>query len=153
MRALSLTAVLVGGVVDVVATNVVSIPVFAVAAVRAGVTGGAQPEVTRAVLATYQASPGLWLAGLLLGCACSVFAGWLAARIARRGEILNGALASWLCVGLGIYGLARGHLTVPAWQATLEFALSPALGALGGWLRLLQTRTPAEPPAGTPALS
>lgn len=65
----------------------------------------------------------------------------MSARVARHDEVLNGALASTLCVGLGIYAVVNG--TGRLWLDVLYLPLSPALAALGGYLRSLQT-----PPAG-----
>lgn len=61
----------------------------------------------------------------------------MSARVARHDEVLNGALASTLCVGLGIYAVVNG--TGRLWLDVLYLPLSPALAALGGYLRSLQT--------------
>ena len=34
--------------------------------------------------------------------------GYVSARIAARDEVLNGALASILCIGFGIYAVVKG---------------------------------------------
>ncbi|MCG2641381.1 hypothetical protein ACFPFP_18750 [Bradyrhizobium sp. GCM10023182] len=74
-----------------------------------------------------------------LGGLCSVLGGYVSARIARHDEVLNGALASILCVGLGIYAAARG--TGHLWLDILYLPLGPALAALGGYLRSRQAAT------------
>ena len=82
-----------------------------------------------------------------------VLGGYLAARVAKRGEVLNGALSAYFCVGLGIYGMAVGQAAVPVWQHLVSFVASPALGALGGYLRLRQTSRPEDPPLASPVLA
>jgi hypothetical protein len=59
----------------------------------------------------------------------------VAARMAKRSYLLNGALSAYLCVGSSIYALVTGHGgTIPLWQHIAFLPLSPALGALGGWI-------------------
>ena len=41
----------------------------------------------------------------LVGAACSVLGGYVAARIAKRDEILNTAVSSFLCVGMELYAM------------------------------------------------
>jgi hypothetical protein len=53
-------------------------------------------------------------------------------RIAKHDEVPNGALSSILCVGFGVYAVANG--TGHLWLHLLYLHLSPALGALGGYL-------------------
>ena len=151
MRRLSAKGIVLGGFTDIVATNVVAIPLMAVAAARASVASLPAAEQTAAMLAAMRASPGLQVASWVLGGACNVLGGYVAARLARRGEVLNGALSAWLCVTLGLYGMASDMGAIPLWQHLAGFVLSPALGALGGYLRLRRADRPAEPPFTAPA--
>ena len=134
MRAFSWMGVLLGGIVDIVATNVVAFPLAIVAAVGANLSGVPASERGKALVAVMQASPGIRISGLVLGALCSVLGGYVAARLAKRGELLNGALSAYLCVGLGIYSMLPGHSTLPAWQHLASFVASPLLGAYGGYL-------------------
>jgi hypothetical protein len=70
---------------------------------------------------------------------CSVLGGYVAARIAKRGELLNGALSAYLCIGVGVYGMIAGHSAIPLWQHLVAFVGSPILGALGGYLWMRQS--------------
>lgn len=76
-------------------------------------------------------------ASSVLGGLCSVLGGYFSARIAKHDEVLNGALASILCVGFGVYAVASG--TGRLWLDVLYLPLSPALAALGGYLQSRQT--------------
>lgn len=86
------------------------------------------------------ANPILYASQLFIGFARSILGGYVAARIAGREELLNGAL-SWLCISFGVYGFFAGS----AHDAALEiggFIASPAAGLLGGYVR--QKQTPRE---------
>jgi hypothetical protein len=64
--------------------------------------------------------------------------GYISARIAKHDEILNGALAAWLCVGSGIYGMITQFSSGSRWEHLAALIFSPLLAALGGYLRLRQ---------------
>lgn len=146
MRTVSLKGVLLGGVADIVATNIAAFPIMVVAAARANVAALPKAEQTKAILAVMQASQWLQLSGWVFGGLCSILGGYVAARLARRGEVLNGALSAYLCLASGIYAWISGSPPIPAWQHVAAFLVSPALGAVGGYLRLRQTRPTDEPP-------
>ena len=76
----------------------------------------------------------LFLYSFVSGSFWSIFGGYLAARIAKRSELLNGALASCLCVGTGLYSLGAGHSAFPLWLQLLPLVTSPALALFGGYL-------------------
>ena len=67
----------------------------------------------------------------------ALLAGYSAARIAKRGERINGTLSSWVIVVNSIASLLQGHLIA---GPILWFILGPLIGYLGGCLRLRQTK-------------
>jgi hypothetical protein len=134
MRAFSWKGILLGGITDIFATGIVAFPLAIVAAVRTNFAGVPASELGKALVAAVQASPGLRIAYLVLVAMCSVLGGYVAAREAKRGELLNGALSAFLCVGLGINSMLGGHSTIPLWQHLASFVASPLLGAYGGYL-------------------
>ena len=149
MSRVSLKGVVVGGVVDIVATNLVALPVLVVAAAQANVAQLPKEEQGRAMLAAVNASPALFAVQLLLGSLCSVLGGYVAGRIAKRSEALNGALSAFLCVGFGVYALiSRSDSIGPLGHAAF-LVLSPVLGAAGGVLgaRRNSRKAAAAPPA------
>jgi hypothetical protein len=79
----------------------------------------------------------LLVTGMVAGSLCSVIGGYVAARIARREPLLNGALSAWLCLPLGVYAMFAGSDALPLWVHLLLLPMSPVLGAVGGlvWLR------------------
>lgn len=66
--------------------------------------------------------------------------GFFAAVIAKRREVLHGALSAMLYVTMVIYGLAAGFAPEAASRNLLGILLAPLAGALGGWLRLRRRR-------------
>ena len=138
MKHLSLIGIFVGGVADIVATNILAFPIAIVAAMNSNLIAVPKEQQARALMDTMQHTPSLYIAGFLLGAICSIFGGYLAALIAKRGWIVNGALSAWACVAFGVYGMAKGVDPSSPTTHLFFFLLSPALGALGGYLRLRQ---------------
>lgn len=136
MKQVSFKGVAIGNVVDIVSSNLVAIPVMILVLASASETSlpdhgaGSAAEVLKA-------SSVFLAASTVLGGLCSVLGGYVSARIAKHDEVLNGTLASILCVGLGVYALVNG--TSRFWLHVLYLLLSPALAALGGYLRSRQT--------------
>ena len=135
MARLSIKAALVGSVTDILSTNLLMIPLILYVIAHAP----AQDEaVKRAVLVAIQTNPVYLAISMLVGSFCSVLGGYVAARIAKHDELLNGAASSFLCVLSGLYGIAFGDSHFPLWAEVLDIPTSVALAGLGGWIRLRQ---------------
>jgi len=130
----SAKGVLVGGILDVGATYALSIPLMAAIMIRLNLTGLPGPEGDAALMRALRPGSPYYLVGLLLGSACSILGGYVAARLAKHDGRLNGALSAWLVVLLGIYSWATGADAATALEHIGYLALSPATGALGGYL-------------------
>jgi len=130
-----LKGITIGGIVDVLGSAAMSIPVAIVAAWRIALPSLPAGEQARA-LGDALESPPYYFATLLLGSLFSVIGGYVCARIARRGEVLNGALSALPCIFLGVWGSISGMIRLPLWQHLLFILLTLALGALGGYLQL-----------------
>lgn len=141
MKRISILGVLVGGIVDVVSTNILVIPfVVYVMIVRVDFLAMPTADVSKAVTHEIQADWLLFGTQLMIGSFCSVIGGFVAALIARHDELLNGALSAYLCVALGVYSLMRGAMVASVFLAILGFVLSPALGLLGGTFGCCRSR-------------
>ena len=140
MRKVSVKAVLIGGVADVVFSTVLGIPLGIYVMTSRGILRLPKEQMQAAVESAIHASMGLFAIQLLIGLGCSVLGGYIAARIAKHDELLNGVLASWLCLALGIYSLAAGNRSVPVILGLLLIAITPACYWLGSYLRLLSVR-------------
>ena len=144
---LSAKGVLLGAVADIVTTNVLAIPVFVVLDIRlARSAPGAAPTVA-ALTHMMQSSHGVYVTLLVLGSLASVFGGWVAGRVARRAEVLNGAASAVACVSLGVYAMIRYPQSAPLWEHIGFLVLSPVLGAIGGILERRRSTRAALPHA------
>jgi len=142
MRRISFVGVIVGGISDIVLTGILSMPVFVYALVSSGLVAVPRAQQDSALLALVQSNGVLHATLLALGALASLLAGYIAAWIAKREEVLNGALSSFLCVASELYAFSKGQFGGPIWLAVALLPVSPALGAAGGYLRLLHRRRP-----------
>jgi hypothetical protein len=140
MKKVSIKGVVIGNILDIVSSNIVAIPVvmYVLASAQMGSPSDQEAGAIKGIL---KASTFFFVATTVLGGLCSVLGGYVSARIAKHDEVLNGTLASILCVGLGVYAIVNG--TGSSWLHILYLPLSPALAALGGYLRSRQT-APAD---------
>jgi hypothetical protein len=131
-------ALVIGWVVDIVGTNVFALIYFvgliAVGRIKAEALAD-QDAYTKIVLG----SPDIFVATMVGGLFFSVLAGYVAARVGGREELLHGALSSLACLGSDL--LSFEQLTrLPLLVAVSGVVLAPAAGFLGGWLRLSAIR-------------
>src|ERR671931_1624852 len=139
MRRVAWIAVLVGGLIDVGGTSLAGLPVvFYVMMTNTAIVALPQAEQTAAVMTFIKGHVLLYVVLALVGCFFSVLGGYAAARLARRSEILNAALSSYLCLGLGIASIVSGQEQLPGWLSLLLLPLSPVLAADGGYWRRRQ---------------
>ena len=137
MGRLSVKGIVVGGIVDIVGSNLLAIPVilYAMSQLPYG------PRDAAAVFHLIQGSIVLYGLMFVLGAACSIGAGYVAASLAKHDDVLNGAFSAFLCVGSSLWGLTSGHAQgVPTWLVLVSLPGSPMLGALGGYLRARAVR-------------
>ena len=74
-----------------------------------------------------------YVVGLVVVSACGILAGYLAARIAKHAERLNGALSAWLSMLLQTYNWATGETTETALAAVSDIPVD----SRAGWARRL----------------
>lgn len=135
---ISLKGVLIGGIVDVLSSFLLGLPFGIYAMLKVDLAHTPKEQLGSAIAAVSNAIPWLYGTQLLVGLACSVLGGYVAARLAKHDELLNGALSSFLCVALGIYAITSGKDAHALWVQILMFISSPVCGFLGGYLRLRQ---------------
>jgi hypothetical protein len=132
LRSISIKGVLIGGIVDIVASVVCGLPFALYTLSRTGFSSPASARTTAEVTAAIHGNVPLYVGQSLVGLACSVLGGYLAARVAKHDELLNGGLSAFLCVALGVYTIATGQNADLIWVKTFVLVVSPALGLLGG---------------------
>jgi hypothetical protein len=86
MNRISLKGVAIGNIADILATYVVMLPLIIYIVVSAGLPPA---EILKGSTVFY-------VSYTILGGICSVFGGYVSARIAEHDELLNGALSSIL---------------------------------------------------------
>jgi hypothetical protein len=124
-----------GGLVDVMTSIVLDMPLAVYGMAKVNTSHISENRTTTAVMAaTAQQSISLYVAQLLIGLACSILGGYVAAWLAKRNELLNGALSSFLCVLLGICTMALGKSSDGLWVQLLLLVASPVMALLGGEL-------------------
>jgi hypothetical protein len=134
MARVSAKGVLVGGVLDVGAAYALSIPLMRIAIVQLKLLELPEAQFPDALTKAMAPGSSYYLAGLLLGSGCSILGGYVAARLAKHDERLNGALSAWLGMLLGIYNWASGDSADPGLEHIGYLVLTPAMGVLGGYL-------------------
>lgn len=132
----SILGVAVGGIVDVVLSVLLGLPLALYSTLKLSPSQRMGPHASEAVSTAIHSNLWLYCAQLVIGLACSLLGGYVAAAIAKRHERFNGTLSCYLCVFLGILGIVLGLSKDPLWLQALLFASSPALGFVGGDLRL-----------------
>jgi hypothetical protein len=140
MTKLSLKGIVVGGVTDIVATNIFAIPVVVFLMTKLDLAHSSSDQVQNAIIAALHANTPLYALQILIGMACSVLGGYVGARLSKHDELLNGSLTSFLCVAFGLYALTVSKGSSSLLLHLSGFVASPALGLLGGYLRLAQKR-------------
>jgi hypothetical protein len=143
MNKISIRGVVVGGVTDILATVILTIPLVVYVIIEQ--TDILKDPLQATVTATLQANPLLYGLESLIGLVCSVLGGYVAARVAKHDELLNGLLASSLPVALGVYPLATANDSGPLLLPVLLLMASPLCSGFGGHLRLIQIRGRALP--------
>ena len=129
MSSLSIKGILVGTFFDLGVTFAFAIVV--------GIYLGMQTGNVEAAMA--MANSGGWLLfGIIFGCVITVIAGYVAARIAGRGELLNGGACALLTMIVGLLMSMGQPAYMPEIWTFLLCLLTPLLGLLGGYLRLRQ---------------
>ena len=131
----SFRGVVVGGIVDVVASGLLGVPLVIYVMLKHDLLHS--PPSSAAITSALHAS-GLYGLQLAIGLSCSVLGGYIAASIAKHDELLNGLLSSFLCTALGAYSVFSGKASESPRTQTLLLIASPAFAFLGGYLRQRQ---------------
>jgi hypothetical protein len=145
MGKVSVKGVLIGGIVDVVTSVVVDLFFAFYIMSKLNLSRVPKDQIGARMTAALHGNLPLYVGELLVGLACSALGGYIAARIAKHDELLNGLLSSFLCVALGIYTMASGKDTNALWLQILLLVASPACALLGGALMRRQRQHRVQP--------
>ncbi len=143
MGKVSFKGVFVGGITDIVATNVLAVPLIVYVIAAFGLSHLPPGRMSVEIMAAIHDHWPLRLVQAATGVGCSILGGYVAARLAKHDELLNGVLSSFLCVAIGIYSIALGYEAGSLPMAVVTLFSSAVFALLGGYLRLLQKSRPA----------
>jgi hypothetical protein len=130
----SIAGLVIGGITPICAPIILAIPLviyFEIAPPKEGSSG-----------------PNGWLYWLLystIGLGRFAFGGYVAARIAKHDELLNGLLSSFLCTAISIYSILLGKDPQSLFAQIFFLAAAPAFALFGGYLRHRQKRIGRTP--------
>lgn len=144
MKKISINGVLLGGIADIVATNLLMIPLFVYVARQIDVGQFPANRMSHMITLDIHASPELYSIQAAIGIFCSGLGGYVAAWLARHDQLLNGALSSWLCICLGLYSLLSGIHESSMAMLVIGLLVSPVAGLAGGYVRLKQSTSKLE---------
>jgi drug/metabolite transporter superfamily protein YnfA len=140
LRKISIKAVLIGGFVDIAASALLGFPLLIFVIVSRHFVGLPPEQLKQAVRGAMHGSPSLHAAQLLIGALCTILGGYVAGRIARHAETMNGLGASSVCMALGVYSVITGKYTGSlAVELVLLFIATPLCGIIGGYLASRRT--------------
>jgi hypothetical protein len=140
VRKISLLGAISGGVIDIVLSGLAGVPLIAYVIATSNLRGLPPDQVSRTLIRTIHDRPAVYAAQLVIGFLCTVAGAYIGALIAKRAEILNGVLSSFVCLMFGIYGMVSGmDISTPLARVGL-FLLTVTAGFLGGYLRSRQVR-------------
>ena len=145
MGAISVKGVIVGGIVDVVTSVVLGVPFALYAVSKLDLSNVPKDRVESVISAAIHANVPLYLGQTLVGLACSVLGGYVAAWLAKHDELLNGGLSAFLCVALDIYTVASGEDSNTLLVQILLIVASPLMALLGGDLMRRLRRSRLQP--------
>jgi hypothetical protein len=148
MNKISIKGVLIGGIVDVATSIVLGIPIAIYAFAKIDFAHTPKDQMAAAMTAAMNGHPSIFVIQMVVGLACSALGGYVAARLAKHDELLNGTLSSFLCTAIGIYSIAAGKDSHSLAVQILTFVGSPVFALIGGYLALLHRgKTGLTPPA------
>jgi hypothetical protein len=136
---ISIKGALVGGIVDVVSSVVLTMPISIYEVAKLSLSHTPKDQLGSMAASALHGNASLYAMQLAIGLCCSMLGGYVAARIAGHDELLNGAASATLCVVLGLFTIGFGMDSNPVWAQLLLLVASPAFGFLGGYMRIRQT--------------
>ncbi len=143
MRSLSFAAILLGGIVDVFLSSALGTLLVFEAVYTRGLNRVPKEQLQGAITSLMHHDVRLYALQMSIGFVCSVIGGWVAASIAKERRLLNGVLASWLCVTIGLISLLRRYDAMSLAAHTLLIVATPFCYLLGAAIRQRMSRSAA----------
>lgn len=121
---------------------------FMIAAAASGAASGGDVEALIQGAAAKLTAGDSWpfYVNLLIGTSCSVFGGYVCARVARHRELRLGALMGAIVSGSGLFS-GPGSASIGLWLMLLLAGMGAVMA--GAWLGLTKNRRDAAVPGAT----
>ena len=131
---ISLKGVIIGALIDVLGSGIWGMVVGSYITIKHQLYTLPYAEQANQLQALMLHTPLVVILNVVIGGAFTIIGGYIAARIAKHNELLNGSLASFLCVLSALAGIG----SAPVIGVLIGVIVNPVLALLGGYLRLLQ---------------
>jgi hypothetical protein len=143
MNRISWKGIALGGLVDVVTSLLLVLPVIVFVALEVGHRHLSKLQKHDAFIAINAGFP-MRATTLLIGSACCLLGGYIAAKIADHDEVLNGGLSSAFGKIVALIVAATEKDAAPHWLRAIYFVSGVVFAFLGGYLRLRQKQALLE---------
>lgn len=130
----SFKAVIIGAVVDVVGTNVWGLIAGVYISAKYHLYALPAAEQMNQLHTLLLQDSVVTILNVIIGGGFTIIGGYIAARIAKHDELLNGTLASFLCVIFALFAIGSTSIM---W-VLIGVIANPILGLAGGCLRIWQ---------------
>ncbi len=141
MSSISIKGVLLGALISFGLSVVLA---FATIFTLPKLTGAETAEQFQVVMETLRVPV---LAIQVAGIIVPIFSGYCAAWIAKRGELINGALSSFFLIGSNLWTLVEQPEAAGRMDILIALVGAPLLGLFGGYLRKRTSRVAQESPS------
>ena len=135
MKKFSIKGIIVGGCVDMIGTQILMFVLVSIMILKIRFHHVGHEQLVNSLSQEMDTSLTFKTINFLIGYGCSVLGGYVSARIAKRNELLNGALASSFCFLFGIYAITR-HAVPLSMNSLFKEMTCPLLALSGGYIYL-----------------
>jgi hypothetical protein len=132
---ISFKGVLIGALADIVGVNLWILIVSIYIVEKYQLLTLPSGEIATQLTAHFSQDSTVASLSIIVGFSFTAAGGYIAALVAKHDELLNGTLASFLSVLIGLHSITSTPIT----YVLVGVILNPLLGFIGGYLRLRQT--------------
>ena len=136
LRKISFKGVIIGAIADVGGSNIWGIIVAIYLSSKYQIFLLPHAQQASRLMYLMSHDPAIFWLNMIIGGGFSILGGYLAARIAKHNELLNGTLSSFLCEVFTLLSIGSS----PVYAILLSFVGNPLLGFIGGYLRMWEQK-------------
>jgi MFS family permease len=140
VRRIAIRSVIVGALIDWFTSSLLGAVSVVVVLLLLSIAHTDPDRTSGLVTTIVHGNPWYIAAQIVIAAGCSLVGGYIAARLTRHDARLNGALSSFLSVGLILVSIVIGHDPQQLTLQILVLPVKPVLGFAGGYLYERQMR-------------